>query len=132
MFSDFEIIEPKLDENELVYNPYPILGSTQNPCWPRGFPLEKILDAAKSGKVEKLSKNAQSTTKFGILQSLADIQPDVDAIFRLTHETPFIFEKGRYEILFHFVKAYIRGGGTVGNPTFNFEQRVASTRPEIK
>ena len=23
LFSDFEIIEPKLDENELVYNPYP-------------------------------------------------------------------------------------------------------------
>ena len=112
-------MEPKLDENELVYNPYPILGSTQNPCWPRGFPLEKILDSAKSGKVEKLSKITQRTTKFGILQSLADIQPDVDAIFRLTHETPFIFEKGRYEILFHFVKAYIRGGGTVGNPSFN-------------
>ena len=100
MFSDFEIIEPKLDENELVYNPYPILGSTQNPCWPRGFPLEKILDAAKSGKVEKLSKNAQSTTKFGILQSLADIQPDVDAIFRLTHKTPFAFNKGKGNFFF--------------------------------
>ena len=108
MFLDFEIIEPKLDENELVYNPYPILGSTQSPCWPRGFPLEKILDSAKSGKVEKLSKNTQSTTKFGILQSLADIQPDVDAIFRLTHETPFIFGKGRYKILFYFVMTIVQ------------------------
>jgi hypothetical protein len=25
---------------------------------------------------------------------LADIQPDVDAIFRLTHKTPFVFKKG--------------------------------------
>ena len=32
---------------------------------------------------------------FGILQSLADIQPDVDAIFRLTHKTPFVFNKGK-------------------------------------
>ena len=30
---------------------------------------------------------------FGVLQSLADIQPDVDAIYRLTRETPFNFKR---------------------------------------
>ena len=32
-----------------------------------------------------------SSVTFGVLQSLADIQPDVDAIYRLTKETPFNF-----------------------------------------
>ena len=35
----------------------------------------------------------QKKIKFGVLQSLADIQPDVDAIYRLTKETPLVFER---------------------------------------
>ena len=31
--------------------------------------------------------------RFGVLQSLADIQPDVDAIYRMTRETPFNFKR---------------------------------------
>jgi len=34
-----------------------------------------------------------TTIKFGVLQSLADVQPDVDAIYRLTKETPFNFKR---------------------------------------
>jgi hypothetical protein len=30
---------------------------------------------------------------FGVIQSLADIEPDVDAIFRMTQKTPFIFDR---------------------------------------
>ena len=29
-----------------------------------------------------------------LFQPSADVQPDVDAIFRLTHETPFAFNQG--------------------------------------
>jgi hypothetical protein len=45
--------------------------------WPRGFPLEKILDARKA---RKLIQSAD----IGVWQFLADNDPDVDAIFRLT------------------------------------------------
>ncbi len=34
-----------------------------------------------------------STEKFAVLQSVADFQPDVDAIYRLTRTTPFNFER---------------------------------------
>ena len=32
-------------------------------------------------------------SKFGVLQSLADIQPDVDAIYRMSRKTPFLFKR---------------------------------------
>ena len=72
-----------------------MLGAPQSPCWPRGFPIEKVLDSIISNENKEMSKVSSSTTKFGVLQSLADIQPDVDAIFRLTHKTPFAFNKGK-------------------------------------
>ena len=34
-----------------------------------------------------------STVKFAVLQSVADFQPDVDAIYRLTRTTPFSFKR---------------------------------------
>ena len=93
-FSGIDVTEPELDQSTYVYNPYPTLGAPESPCWPRGFPMEKVLESFSTtdGKLSSV----ESPTKFGILQSLADIQPDVDAIFRLTHKTPFIFNKGMY------------------------------------
>jgi len=41
----------------------------------------------------KKFSSVQRAIKFGVLQSLADIQPDVDAIYRLTKETPFVFKR---------------------------------------
>ena len=35
----------------------------------------------------------QSLINFAVLQSVADSQPDVDAIFRLTRKTPFSFRR---------------------------------------
>jgi hypothetical protein len=34
-----------------------------------------------------------SLSTFGVLQSLADMQPDVDAIYRMTQKTPFLFRR---------------------------------------
>ena len=75
IFSDylFESIEPILAKTDLIYNPYPRLGAPQSPCWPRGFPLENILESTKSNTEERLLKSDKSKAKFGILQSLADI-----------------------------------------------------------
>ena len=44
-FLDIEVIEPELGQNKIVYNPYPILGAPQSPCWPRGFPMDKGLES---------------------------------------------------------------------------------------
>ena len=68
------------------YNPYPNLGAPSRPCWPRGLPLHMIHE-----EVPQRYSVVKTKIKFGVLQSLADIQPDVDAIFRLTKDTPFNF-----------------------------------------
>jgi hypothetical protein len=76
----------------LVLNPYPIMGASSSPCWPRGFPLECIQFSALEYNVEngKRSQEFPSET-IGILQSLANHDPDVDAIYRLTQPLPFDF-----------------------------------------
>jgi hypothetical protein len=72
-----------------TFNPYPILGAPTSPSWPRGIPLQDIkvarafICSLKKQNVKKLS--------IGVLQSLADVQPDVDAIYRFTMKVPFSF-----------------------------------------
>ena len=79
------------------FNPYPLLGAPSLPCWPRGMPLHIVLDQDANGNAEdfRLYQNESSTntakTNFAVLQSVADIQPDVDAIYRLVRGTPFSF-----------------------------------------
>ena len=64
------------------------MGAPTKPCWPRGLPLHMIHD-----EVTNTSLMVNNLIKFGVLQSLADIQPDVDAIYRLTKDTPFNFNR---------------------------------------
>jgi hypothetical protein len=54
--------------------------------WPRGFALEKLQDASPA-----LASLPEIEVKCGIQQGLADENPDVDAIFRLTYPLPFSF-----------------------------------------
>jgi hypothetical protein len=67
-----------------VYHHY-----SDQPIWPRGLPLRHIND--KRGKLQWQA--ASSHHKVGIWQGLADEDPDVDAIYRLTSDTPCIFLK---------------------------------------
>ena len=69
--------------NLSVLNVYHGLGCTVWPCWPRGFPLSLV----KSGSPKRNSWKRMNF-RVGMLQSLADIDPDVDAIFRLTSTMP--------------------------------------------
>ena len=85
-----DVLEPK-DHNWPTYNPYPILGAPTLPSWPRGLPLDDI-------KVSNCSNTPLHNIKIkggsiAVLQSLAEYQPDVDAIFRLTMPIPFFFNK---------------------------------------
>lgn len=59
---------------------------TEQKIWPRGLPLEAI------DNYKEYEKN-KKTFNVGCWQGLADEDPDVDAIYRLTNNTPCYFNK---------------------------------------
>ena len=61
---------------------------TSQKIWPRGFPLDKINIPLPPPDMYKMGFK-----KIGIWQGLADIDPDVDAIYRLIDYTPCTFSK---------------------------------------
>jgi len=62
---------------------------SEQPIWPRGLPLRNIND-----KRDKLQwQKEKINQRIGIWQGLADEDPDVDAIYRLTSDTPCVFKK---------------------------------------
>jgi hypothetical protein len=60
---------------------------TSEHIWPRGFPLDEILEPSQIVLKPPLD------SRIGVWQFLADGDPDVDAIYRLTLNKPIIFEK---------------------------------------
>lgn len=52
--------------------------------WPRGLPLRDVLSTESTGVVTPVERSPQFFDDMSILQGLADGDPDVDAIFRLT------------------------------------------------
>jgi len=72
-----------------VFNPYPVYGASDS--WPRGFPLRFVKPTLKN-----LNEECIGTTRYCsavVQQMLANHDPDVDAIYRLTNEkgVPFNF-----------------------------------------
>jgi hypothetical protein len=59
--------------------------------WPRGFPLDLVLTEAGKTSARKLRLEKPHV---GIWQGLADGDPDVDAVYRLTSNRPCRFKKG--------------------------------------
>lgn len=60
---------------------------TDEPVWPRGFPLDRILSDAKPNESQAIASE-----RIGVWQFLADEDPDVDAIYRLTNDKPIYFK----------------------------------------
>jgi hypothetical protein len=60
---------------------------TKNKIWPRGFPLEEL-----QNKQTELSTKKFDSVNCPIQQGLADENPDVDAVYRLTYPLPINFE----------------------------------------
>ncbi|MGZ4033825.1 MAG: STELLO glycosyltransferase family protein [Bacteroidia bacterium] len=60
---------------------------TKNMIWPRGFPLEEL-----QKKQTDLSTLKNELINCPIQQGLADENPDVDAVYRLTYPLPLNFE----------------------------------------
>ena len=61
---------------------------TDLPIWPRGFPLNLI-----SRKFSLDKEVTETVSRVGVWQGLADEDPDVDAIYRLTDNQPCYFKK---------------------------------------
>lgn len=73
-----------------TFNPYPYLGAPTFPSWPRGLPLKHIKDNRSFNSTIRATEIKNSS--IGVIQSLADIEPDVDAIYRLTMRLPSSFK----------------------------------------
>lgn len=67
---------------------------TEQNIWPRGLPIDLI---SKDFDLE--STLYKSNPKVGIWQGLADEDPDVDAIYRLTNDTPCYFNQRKPIVL---------------------------------
>ena len=63
---------------------------TSHHIWPRGYPLDLILDDTHNLKEADL---IETMAKIGMWQGLADSDPDVDAIYRLIDNTEVFFDK---------------------------------------
>ena len=66
------------------YNAYQLF--TDNPIWPRGFPLKLITNTYEYGDDVSVVSSIQ--------QGLSDGEPDVDAIWRLVFNKRNVFDKG--------------------------------------
>ncbi|XP_064631139.1 uncharacterized protein LOC135489634 [Lineus longissimus] len=109
-FPKFPVSEPLLDSSikfDLiqvaghVYNPYIPYIKPNTTFWPRGLPLDKIKDSnTKNMKVIGTVK----PEKVAVINYLAQTDPDVDAIYRLTQKIPFQFEMvEKYHALPHYI-----------------------------
>lgn len=69
---------------------------TDMDIWPRGLPLPRVTDPASVLSREELHR---SNLTIGVWQGLADGDPDVDAIYRLTRGLPCTFDDGEPVVL---------------------------------
>ena len=82
-----------------VYNPYPSFESVNvkdgSPAfmWPRGFPVDLITEESTWNIRRGIEESSQKGL-VTIVQSLADHDPDVDALYRLTSALPLRFRSG--------------------------------------
>jgi hypothetical protein len=84
-FPDFHGIQEIIKGFEGFLNVYSLF--TDQKIWPRGYPLNKINETAPDFRIEI------ENSKAGIWQGLADEDPDVDAVYRLTINKNCYFNK---------------------------------------
>jgi hypothetical protein len=86
---DFPSLEGYFDyieENQSFINIYKLF--TNQKIWPRGLPIHLI-----NSDHEVICNQNQDLVSIGIWQGLADEDPDVDAIYRLTNNATCIFDQ---------------------------------------
>jgi hypothetical protein len=92
IFPEFEQTYNCIPENKGFINIYQLY--TKEKIWPRGLPLNFI-----NKQFELEEDLTVKKYKVGIWQGLADEDPDVDAIYRLTNDAPCYFEERRPVVL---------------------------------
>lgn len=85
-FPDKEGVFTATPEDLGFYNVYRYY--TAQHIWPRGLPLNAICTPMPLADAYRPCRK-----KVGVWQGLADMDPDVDSIYRLTNSTPCTFEK---------------------------------------
>lgn len=85
----FKAVFPILKSETTAFNPYPFMGATAPMTWPRGYPLELIKENTSYISFSDIQLDIRQV---GIIQSAADHDPDVDAIYRMTQPLPFNFD----------------------------------------
>lgn len=99
-----QVITTRVDTNGIhCLNPYPYFHPSDGTfVWPRGFPLQFIQDDRtfnlSSATIVESPDHVRSAS-IAVLQSLADHDPDVDAIYRLTKPLPIFFQRKRTVLL---------------------------------
>jgi hypothetical protein len=89
--------EDQRSEAMTSINPYTFFGAPN--AWPRGYPLDEVRSStAGEAVVEAVQMEAKS---IGVIQSLANNDPDVDALYRLSSlPLPFDFnEEGNADLV---------------------------------
>jgi|EP01047_Picozoa_sp_COSAG01_P007272 hypothetical protein len=75
-----------------TFNPYPVMGATDYGAWPRGLPLAHVTrDSSRT--ISDQNARLDEGAAIGVVQSLAQDDPDVDAIYRLTRGVPLRFRE---------------------------------------
>jgi hypothetical protein len=82
---------PRLNSESGWINIYNYFGAKR--CWPRGFPIEQLKSPKSAGQPGK------DTKPWGVVQFLADEDPDVDAVYRMVDGSPVYFARDRECIL---------------------------------
>jgi len=91
-----KISEPwLLADKTQVFNPYPMFVELEDVAWPRGFPLTQIQNIS----TWQVSTYTTINPNIGVIQSLANHDPDMDAIWRLTRKLPLNFDGGKRVVL---------------------------------
>lgn len=72
-----DVMTVRVPNERLFVNPYAFFGAPA--CWPRGYPLEEL-----STKQDTHTETHQVNAGAVVSQGLANGEPDVDAVFRLT------------------------------------------------
>jgi len=75
-----------------VFNPFPLFDANHNPSWPRGFPPERILTNSSTHEAPiETSTVKVPKESIGVVQYLANHDPDVDSMYRLMRPLPLDF-----------------------------------------
>jgi hypothetical protein len=88
----FEARVPAAPYASEVLNPYPFFEANHFPAWPRGFPPDRVLSNSSSHDAPIALKTVQvPAASIGVVQFLANHDPDVDSLYRMIRPLPLDF-----------------------------------------